>query len=189
MKVSTMDTYKNLDMTKDNALKILKEFNTPNHVIDHCKQVSRVAEEIAKAFKDRNLSIDVDLVSFSALLHDIARTYESHEKVGAKYLETLGYVEAAKLISWHTHFDGFKYVKSISEIKEIHIICLADRLVVENRYVGLQERMSYIKHKAISMGYESHIERIEKSEKNLEIFIDKIEKFLGKTIDDIVEGN
>lgn len=69
------------------ALKILREVGCSTSVIHHCEAVSRLAVEMAAAYRKHGINVDLKLVEIGALLHDIgrARTHKiDHGVIGAK---------------------------------------------------------------------------------------------------------
>ena len=83
---------------------------------------------------------------------------------------------------------GYPKFNDIKNIDECDIICLADRLVKEDKYVGLDERIEYILNKAPKT--EEVKQRICKSKEITRKFIEDIETVIEKTIDQmfIVQG-
>lgn len=56
------------------ALKLLSQSGCSGKVIAHCKAVTALAVQIAKACKKKGLNVDIKLVEVGALLHDIGRS-------------------------------------------------------------------------------------------------------------------
>ena len=56
------------------ALNMLVKTGCSESVICHCKSVSDLATRIAVDIRNKGVSVDVDLVSIGALLHDIGRS-------------------------------------------------------------------------------------------------------------------
>lgn len=78
-------------------LKILKQEETPENVIEHSKVVYKKAMVIAANFKNA----DKDLIKKGALLHDIGRSKThgiSHAVEGAKIVKQYGYPEEVQNI-------------------------------------------------------------------------------------------
>ena len=78
-------------------LKILKQEETPENVIEHSKAVYKKAMVIAANFKNA----DKDLIKKGALLHDIGRSKThgiSHAVEGAKIVKHYGYPEEVQNI-------------------------------------------------------------------------------------------
>lgn len=78
-------------------LKILKQEETPENVLEHSKAVYKKAMVIAANFKNA----DKDLIKKGALLHDIGRSKThgiSHAVEGAKIVKQYGYPEEVQNI-------------------------------------------------------------------------------------------
>ncbi|MCD4740546.1 HDIG domain-containing protein [archaeon] len=58
-------------ISRDEALQLLEEVETPQEVIEHSKFVSKKAVEFAKKV---SVPVDLELVEVGALLHDIGRS-------------------------------------------------------------------------------------------------------------------
>ena len=87
------------------ALEILREVGCSTSVIQHCKTVSRLAVEMAEAYKKHGNNVDLKLVEIGALLHDIgrARTHKiDHGVIGAEIARSKHLAEPiAKIIERH----------------------------------------------------------------------------------------
>ena len=132
-------------ITDEEIKKLYEEYNTPDHVKAHCRAVADVAVNLGESLNKHGYSLDIDLINGAGLAHDIARTCDEHWNVGADALETLGYNDEAKIIRVHMFYSPFN---SVDKLNECDIVCLADRLVKEDKYVGLEERIRYILNKA-----------------------------------------
>ncbi len=172
---------KNLIPTREVCLDLLKSHGTPDHVIRHCIAVSDTAVRIGKALAEKGVVLDLPLLEASSLLHDIARVEENHSVKGAMIAERHGYHQVAKLIKCHMFYamDPNK-----EKITELDLLCLADRMVREDEYVGLDNRMQYVLDKLIAAGVNTErlLHRIEENR----LVKEKIERIIGKPIDDLM---
>lgn len=170
-------------ITKEEGVKLLREYNTPEHVIRHCIAVTDTACKIAKAINAAGGSLDIQLITGAAILHDIARVEKDHEKAGALYAESIGLGEEAGIIRKHMRYPAFS---RIDEVNEADMVCLSDRVVKEDRYVGIDERIEYIVDKARKGGKgEDVIREIYTKKEETKEFIHDIEKLTGRSFDDI----
>lgn len=166
-------------ITEDECRQLYKEYNTPPHVIRHCEAVSMVAVKIGEALNKSGLNLDIDLVKGAGLAHDIARAGDEHWIVGANILEDLGYKDEADIVRVHMFYN----FNSFDKLNETDLVCLGDRLVREDEYVGLDVRIEHIINKA---GNEpKRTERILESKKATRGFMDQIEEQIGQTIDSL----
>lgn len=168
----------NKRITEEEICRLYEEWKTPIHVMAHCRAVADVAYKLALELNKHGYALDLDLIRGSALAHDVARIYEEHAEKGSEILENLGYHDEAAIIKAHMTYHTFNMPENINECD---IVCLADRLVKEDRYVGLDERIDYILKKA------PDDERIKKhildGKAQTKAFIENLENVIGENID------
>jgi uncharacterized protein len=78
---------------REQALKLLKDNQCSDRVINHCQAVAQLALDIAEELKAKGFAVDLDLVLAGALLHDLGRSKShgvDHGLVGAKLAELAG---------------------------------------------------------------------------------------------------
>ena len=167
--------------SQEKCLELLADYGTPPHVIRHCLAVAETALRIGKALNEHGYSLDLCLLGSAALLHDIARVEENHAQKGAEIAEQLGYSEIADLIRCHMTYSTEPTQQNISE-KDI--LCLADRMVKENVYVGIEERMQYILAKF--KNDPAATERITRRLDEIRWLSKKIETTVGVSIDELM---
>ncbi|MEZ4525212.1 MAG: HDIG domain-containing protein [Desulfobacterales bacterium] len=117
------------------------------HIAAHSLQVCRVALRIADLLNGREgQMLCRELIEAGALLHDITKTRslktgERHAETGAQFLREHGYPEVGELVRQHVRLDHFDFRSSVNEAE---IVNYADKRVMHDRIVPLQERMEYI---------------------------------------------
>lgn len=168
-------------LTVEECFDLLKKYNTPPHVVRHCKAVADAAVKLALALNENGSNLDIDLIRGAALIHDIARVEEHHEERGAQIIRALGYDDEAEIIGAHMIYD---LKKEIDELKEIDLVCFGDRVVKEDKYVGLAERMTYVINKVKDRP--NAVARIMLKQAETEVLLAKIEDRLGITIDELM---
>ena len=91
------------------------------------------------AYDFQGTSINVRLLYFAALLHDVARAtgMSFHAENGAAYLKKQGYLEIAETVKPHHDAAVWKENEPLSEAE---ILYYADKLVQGDRLVTLHER-------------------------------------------------
>lgn len=156
-------------------------YQTPAHVIRHCRAVSKTAGLLAKEMNQHGYDFDVELLVTAGLLHDMMRLSEDHGGAAAIELRKLGYDNVADVVAVHMsyHLDPEK-----KEITETDLLCFADRLVIEDQYSGLIRRMEYIIEKSKKY-YPDAEPRIRNSFQRTRQFKKNIEDIIGKDIEDI----
>lgn len=170
-------------ITKEEGIRMLEEYSTPVHVIRHCIAVTDTAVNIAEAVNRAGHNLDIQLVTGAAIIHDIARVSEHHELAGAEYAEKIGLHQEADIIRRHMRYPKFN---DIENINEADVVCLSDRVVKEDRYVGIDERIEYIVNKARSGGKgDDVIREIYAKKEETKEFIRDIERITGRDFDDI----
>lgn len=169
-------------LTKSMCMDFLRDYGTPDHVVAHCIAVSTVAKKIGEALNQRGFILDARLIETAGLLHDMARTDDKHWEVSADFLLSRGYEQEAEIVRIHMHHH---FPTDPTESSEADIVCLADRLVLEDRYVGLHTRMDYIIKKAGNQPDVIH--RINSNKILVGEYISKLELILDNTIEAVVE--
>lgn len=166
-------------ITEEECNALFEKYRTPVHVIGHCRAVSDTAVVIGRKLNEHGLDLDIDLIKGAGLAHDVARVSDQHWEVGAKILEELGYTDEAAIVRVHMTYDFHPFEK----LNETDLVCLGDRLVKEDRYVGLDDRIEYIIHKAGDVP--ERTARILAKKSETEKLMKKIEETIGQTIDSL----
>ena len=135
--------------SKKECFQIIYEMEMLDHIVVHSIQVCRVAVLLVDHLKAQNIDLNRDLVQASALLHDITKTRsiktrEDHALTGGQLISDLGYPEVEHIVRQHVLLD--KYFASEALI-ESEIVNYADKRILHDKVVSLQERMNYILEK------------------------------------------
>ena len=170
------------NISREKCFDLLKEYGTPSHVVKHCIAVSEVAVKIAEELNKKDFNLNVELIRGAALIHDIARVEDRHWETGSKIVADMGYEEEADIIFHHMFYT---IVDDISKISEIDMVCLGDRLVKEDKYVGLDVRIKYVIEKALTVGNNDTIEIIKRKTLITKRLISQIEEYIGITLDQL----
>lgn len=127
---------------------MIQEMAMLDHIVDHCRQVRRVALFLCERFLEQApaVCLDRELVGAGALLHDITKTRsfttgENHAETGGIYVADKGYREVATVVRQHVCLDRYPDPPVISEAA---LVNYADKRVLHDRIVTLEERMHYI---------------------------------------------
>lgn len=168
-------------LTEEICSRLYRQYATPEHVIRHCRAVSMVAATLGEQLNAHGFHLDIPLIRGAGLVHDVARLSEDHGAVAAKILTDLGYFDEAAIVRVHMTYDFHDF----AHLDETDLVCLADRLVKEDHYVGLDERIDYILHKAPA---DPAIQtRILQKKAETKQFMGEIEKTIGRTIDSLFQ--
>ena len=124
-------------LTEEVCLRLLHAAGTPEPVIAHCRAVAKKAMQLLDRLVEREPSnaLNRELLFSAALLHDIARTEPDHAAVGAAWMRTLGYPDAAEVIARHHDLAD-------PELNEAALLYLADKYLQGEREVSLEERFT-----------------------------------------------
>ncbi len=167
-------------ITIDEINMLYEKWETPEHVKAHCRAVSDVALKMAEELNKNGYNLDLELIRGAGLAHDVARVHEYHDEIGYSILAGLGYMDEALIVKTHMNYPAYS---QLDELNECDMICLADRIVIEDKYVGLEDRIQYVINKAQAVG--ERRERIYNNMSKGKIVIDHIEKCIGKTLDEL----
>ena len=125
------------------------EMHMLENIVVHSLQVCRVATCLVDYLKLKEIPLDRQLVQAAALLHDITKTRsfktkENHALTGGQYLADSGYPEIGNLVRQHVRLDDYSESRSLAAAE---IVNYADKRVLHDRIVSLDERMNYILEK------------------------------------------
>jgi len=133
--------------SRKKSLEIICRAEMMEHIAAHSLQVCRVALLITDHLNNRGgQMLSRELIEAGALLHDITKTRslqtgERHAETGGQFLRERGYPEVGEVVRQHVRLDHFDFS---SPVNEAEIVNYADKRVLHDRIVPLQERMEYI---------------------------------------------
>lgn len=147
--------------SESRCLELLREAGLPPERLAHCEAVAAVALGLTAALNHRGQCLCAPLVAAGALLHDIARAEPRHGDAGAELLERLGYPRVAPLVRRHMRLDDALG----DDLDETQVVYLADKLVQDDRLVGLDERFAvrFACHAADSVALDGVRARLEEA--------------------------
>ncbi len=172
--------------TKEECLKILDEYGTPEHVKGHCRAVALTAVTVGRALREKGYDLNIELIEAAGLLHDIARAESRHWEKGAEVILSMGYEEVSDIIREHMTYEPFS---DLDHVNETDMVCLGDRLVMEDEYVGLDRRIDYVIAKAERKGHPEVKPHILEKKEDARRFIDEIERAVGRSIDSLMNAD
>jgi uncharacterized protein len=136
--------------SREQAIELLRKYNCPPEVINHCEEVAKLALEIAGKLEKKGIKVDLKLVEAGALLHDIGRSKShavDHGAVGAKIAELEGLPEAVvRIIRRHVgggitaqEAEKFGWSKDVYApvTLEEKIVSYADKLIDNSKRVPI----------------------------------------------------
>ncbi len=128
------------------CLALLKKYHTPQHIVDHCVKVWKVAKVLAEGLRQRSHSIDMDLLRTACLLHDIAKFMciegglAYHDRKGEEILKDEGLASVGIIVGQHVVLRD----SGRDGIREEHVLFYADKRVVHDEVVDLDQRFHYL---------------------------------------------
>jgi putative nucleotidyltransferase with HDIG domain len=119
------------------------------NIVAHSIQVYRVGMCLVDHLKLQDCQLNGQLVQAAALLHDITKTRsfeteENHALTGEQVLTDFGYPQVGNLVRQHVRLDNYSEAQNLSEAV---IVNYADKRVLHDRVVSLDERMGYIQER------------------------------------------
>jgi len=148
-------------LTREEALKILEEENTPPNVIEHCEAVARKAVKIAERIKAQGHEVNVQLVETGALLHDVGRAQShglDHGYMGGVILRGRGLKDYAHIAERHIAAGlskqeakraGLPPKEYLPQTLEEKIIANADNLIAGTHPVPLKATIQKLRDERV----------------------------------------
>lgn len=113
-----------------------EETGLPAHIRAHCLAVGELAGELAQKLTEHGACLDVELCRSGGYVHDLCRLSRDHEAAAGAFLRKKGYLALAKTAEGHGGFE--EEPETVCE--ERVLVCLADKLIQEDRRVTLDVR-------------------------------------------------
>jgi CTP:molybdopterin cytidylyltransferase MocA len=111
----------------------------PQAVATHGRAVAETAVRIGQALNRAGYDLDLHLICAAALVHDMARREKDHAARGGALLRQLGMPRMAEIVEAHMNVPPAESPR----IGEAEVVFLADKLVLEDRFVGLGSRFKH----------------------------------------------
>jgi len=120
-----------------------------DNIAKHSITVCHLAMSLADRLNMHEVHLDHRLVRASALLHDITKTrslttHENHAHTGSLVLTNLGYPEVGTIVGQHVRLPD-DFISRFPD--EAAIVHYADKRVLHDHVVSLDDRMSYIQER------------------------------------------
>ena len=131
---------------EESCIALLEHYKTPEHIILHSKKVWEVGRVLGFELIKKNLSVDMDLLRASCLLHDVGKYpcildgTKYHDVRGEQILEQEGFPDVARIVVQHVILRS----GPDDPIAEEHVLFYADKRVVHDVVVSLEERFEYL---------------------------------------------
>lgn len=128
------------------CLALLEKYHTPEHIVLHSKAVWEVGKVVGEGLVHKNHPIDMGLLRAACLLHDIAKYVcileksRYHDIRGGEILTEERLPAVAAIVVQHVILQD----QNENSIKEEHVVFYADKRVVHDKVVTLEERFQYL---------------------------------------------
>ncbi len=133
--------------TREECLRLMGDLGMLENIIAHSIEVAKVALFLSAELNKRGQKISLALVEAASLLHDLTKTEclktkEDHAKTGSQLLREMGYERVGEVVAQHIWLGKEADPLSISEEE---IVNYADKRVMHDRIVSLEERFNDLK--------------------------------------------
>jgi broad specificity phosphatase PhoE/CTP:molybdopterin cytidylyltransferase MocA len=158
---------------------ILRMHGGTELLIAHSRMVAEIAGRLAVGLKRAGFDLNLDLITASGLLHDLAKGQADHARAGAEILEKLGYGEVARVVELHTDLGQKKL-----SMDESDLVYLADKFVKGDLPVSLEQRFDGPMKKFAARS--EVIKAVQRRLDDARTLKERLEKTLGVCVEDIV---
>lgn len=129
---------------RQQCLELMEAHGMLPNIKAHSLTVCTYALSLAAAANARGCSFDLAAIEAAALLHDITKTRslatdENHAATGAELLRELGFAPIAGMVEGH-----ISPPKNGDGLSAEELISYADKRVLHDRVVSLEERFGYL---------------------------------------------
>ena len=116
---------KRLHIGEAAEIRVLAGLAMPERGLAHGRAVARVAVRLGEALNERGQALDLEVLHNAALVHDIAKGQNRHERRGGEMLAALGLTGLAGIVA------SPRVVPPPASglLTETELVCLADKLV------------------------------------------------------------
>jgi len=135
--------------SREECLRLMSDYGMLENIIAHSLEVAKVALFLSTELNKRGQRIDLVLVEAASLLHDLAKTEcletkEDHAQTGSQLLKGMGYERVGEVVAQHIWLGKEGDPSSVSEEE---IVNYADKRVMHDRVVSLEERFNDLKER------------------------------------------
>jgi putative nucleotidyltransferase with HDIG domain len=125
----------------------MSKYGMLENILSHSLEVAKVALFISIELNRKGQRIDLGLVEAASLLHDLTKTEclktkDDHAQTGSQQLKRMGYERVGDVVAQHVWLGKEGDPSCVSEEE---IVNYADKRVMHDRIVSLEERFSDLK--------------------------------------------
>ncbi len=133
--LAAMDDY-DVPSTAECMVLLSRKMRVDSPIIAHSSKVAQIALHLARELNEKGCNLNEKLIVAAALLHDMAKGQSDHPAVAARTLVEWGYPGVAAIVG--AHMDPPTLPSQ--EISHEEVVCLADKMVLGDRMVTVEER-------------------------------------------------
>lgn len=131
------------------CLVLLEKHGVPQNIVEHSLKVKEVAMYLSRKLQSAGTHVNLGIVNDASLLHDIDKhrtlnDIKNHGKLSEKILLEEGISQEIASCARKHHLSNILEEKPFDTIEE-KIIYYADKRVVHDNIVSLDERFTYLK--------------------------------------------
>jgi putative nucleotidyltransferase with HDIG domain len=135
--------------SKKECYRLIYDMQMLEHIVAHSLLVSQVAVFLTDQLARQQIALNRPLVEAAAMLHDITKTRsfktgENHAQSGDEFLSAMGYSEVGSIVGQHVRLEVYFQSEALDEAE---VVNYADKRVLHDQVVSLEERMIYIKER------------------------------------------
>lgn len=135
--------------TREECLRLMSQYGMLKNIVSHSLEVARVALFISSELNKKGQTIDLRIVEAASLLHDLTKTEciqtkEDHAQTGSRLLKEIGYERIGEIVAQHIWLEA---AGDPSRVTEEEIVNYADKRVMHDRVVSLDERFTDLKER------------------------------------------
>ena len=151
--------------SRDECLVLMSQCGMLENIVSHSLEVARVALFISAGLNRKGQRIDLGLVEAASLLHDLAKTEclktkDDHARRGCQVLKEMGYGRVGDVVAQHIWLEKSGDLSCVSEEE---VVNYADKRVMHDRIVSLEERFSDLKARyGLNPRAMDYLERLQK---------------------------
>jgi putative nucleotidyltransferase with HDIG domain len=132
---------------REECLRLMSRYGMLENIISHSLKVAKVALFLSMELNKTGQRIDVGLVEAASLLHDLTKTEclktkEDHAQTASQILKGMGYERVGEVVAQHIWLEG---TENPSTVTEEEVVNYADKRVMHDRIVPLEERFNDLK--------------------------------------------
>jgi len=151
--------------SREECLGLMSVHGMLENIVSHSLEVAKVALFISIELIKKGQRIDLGLVEAASLLHDLTKTEclktkDDHAQTGSQRLKRMGYERVGEVVAHHIWLGKEGDPSSVSEEE---IVNYADKRVMHDRIVSLEERFSDLKARyGLNPKAMDYLERLQK---------------------------